>query len=182
MQVEPQDVGRLPLEVRVGARDVALQPVGFQPCALPHAMHRGGAHAEALGEAADGPVGVGRRGRPLGRRDDLGFARGTQPIGAARARRIPQPHDPGAVEPPLPAADAAGGEPELRGDRLVRGAGGQGENQPGAAGQPHRDARGAGHGLQLGALHRRELEGEGRGEHARRYARTDTIATSETLH
>jgi len=62
VEIEPDDVGSLRLEHRVGADDVALEPVGLEPSPLPDPEHGRGTHADARGEARCGPVRE-RRGR-----------------------------------------------------------------------------------------------------------------------
>ncbi len=111
IQIQPDDIGRLRLEVRVVGGQIALQAVGHEPMLGPHAGHPHVADPELRGELAGAPV-----GRPVGRRpprglQDAGFRLRGVPPGHVPPMATVQPRQPLRGKPPAPGRDKAAAAP-----------------------------------------------------------------------
>ena len=71
VQVQPDDVGSLLLEVRIVGAHVALQPVRLQPMLVPHPRHHHVRHPQLGRQAASAPVRAAIGRRLAGRVEDL---------------------------------------------------------------------------------------------------------------
>lgn len=105
IQVEPDHVGRLRLEVRVCRAHVAFQAVWLQTRVAPGAGHDGVLHAELASQRARGPVRRAVRRRAPCPRQDARLQRGGQ-HGPLRAR-MPRTESGQTLrlEAPLPEGD-----------------------------------------------------------------------------
>lgn len=84
IEVERDHIGRFRLELRIGARDIALEPMRLEPGALSDAEHRGVAHANARSHPTRRPVGERR-----GRRDLFSQAKDARLNGRAHPMVLP---------------------------------------------------------------------------------------------
>src|SRR6266702_1079440 len=182
IQVEPDDVGGLALEVGIRARDVALQTVRLEAGTLPDPMHRHVAQAEPRSQPARSPVGVGLGRRLLGESENLRFDGRGQTISPAVARPIPEPGHALRHEALAPPRDGGITHGEARAQGRVGSAICQRQDQL----RPLHEGRVEGarvrHRLELGPLAWAQDEGLGRRKHAPIYGSPRAYATSVSLH
>ena len=128
VQVQPQHVRRLLLEVRVVGQHVALEAMRLQPGSAPHLRNQPMTDPHHLGEFARAPVraAVGRRLPGLGQ--DAGFERGRAERRGLPTILRPQAGQPFALEPLFPSIDVIRETPHGRADGGERRTVGQHQN------------------------------------------------------
>ncbi len=181
-QIEADDVRGFGLEVGIITRDVALQPMRFQPGSAPHETDRVVAHPDQGRQAARRPVRIGRRRRFLRFRKNLRFDAWVQPIAAPRARQIGQRRDAPLDDAAFPPRDVAIGHPVGGDDLRIRVPIGKREDHARPAGEAGRDRRRAEHARQDFAVLGRKQEVHRGGEHARFPCKRNAIHISITIH
>lgn len=147
IQIQPDNIGRLRLEVRVVGSHRALQAVGLDPMLRPHTGHPHMADPGLRGELAGAPV-----GRPIGRRparglQDVGFCPRGVPPGNLPAMATVQAGQPLIGKPPPPGRDKAAAAPQHMAHRVPRRPLSQEQNDPrspGIVGTPAAAPRSAG--------------------------------------
>ncbi len=112
VQIEADDVRGFHLEVLIGGRQIAVQPMGLEPMLRPDSRHPHMADPELGRQLAGAPVrrAVGRR--PPGGRQDAGFRLRGVPQGNLPAMPTVQPRQSLRGKPPAPGRNKATATPQ----------------------------------------------------------------------
>jgi len=138
IEIEPDDVGRLALEVRIVRRHVALQTMRLKTGFAPDEMNHRLAHAELVAELAAGPM-----RRTVARFAAGGVEDSGPRLGSEFAWRLPgalgfQAVESGLEEAPLPLADRTRRGVEFVDDLAVGPAVGQQQHDLGSKNKARR--------------------------------------------
>jgi hypothetical protein len=110
IEIEPDDVAQLRVELRVAAELESLHPVRLQAILLPDAMHGGGRETHFSGQAPRAPMGCGFRLAQRRANHRLLLCRRDSPR-SARSRQSPQPGQSRLAVTPPPQTDRGLGYP-----------------------------------------------------------------------
>lgn len=119
IEIEPDDVSRLALEVWIVGGHVAFEPMGFEAGLLPNLVNHRLADAEFSGELAAGPMGRAVAGLAARRRQDPGAQLGREFRRALAGPMRFEPVETLFQEALFPASDRRSGRVELGLDRVV---------------------------------------------------------------
>ena len=136
VEIEPDDVGHLLHEQRVGRKLEGLDAMRLQPEGPPDAMDGRGRVADRRGHGAQAPVRGSRRSRLQRPPDGVGDCVITDPARRARARLVVKAVQAVHGEPLAPLADRASVEPQPLGDQPIVTTVRRRKHDPGALRQP----------------------------------------------
>jgi hypothetical protein len=133
LYVQPNNIGRLKLEIRVVGSHVAFDPMGLKPGALPHPRHHHVANAQVVGQFAAAPVRGAIRRRSAGPVQNLSLQRRGAFLYRSSVVVGVQARQPLGFKTTLPATDIVGVAPQHLANRQVGFSLRQQHNQPRAA-------------------------------------------------
>ena len=117
--VQPNNIGRLELKVRVVGGHIALDPMGLESGAPPHPRHHHMADAQMAGQFATTPVGGAVRRRSASPFQNLRLQRRGSFLHRPSTMARVQPGQPLSLEASLPATNIVGVATEQLANRQV---------------------------------------------------------------